>query len=108
MIRFESDYLEGALPEIMARLEETNLAQTPGYGMDVFCASAAEKIRGECAAPGADGDSGFRAIGFAAADMERGISAVVSAGGVPERRDGDRAELLDVSGNKIIIMEEQI
>jgi hypothetical protein len=40
--------------------------------------------------------------------MERGISAVVSAGGVPERRNGDRAELLDVSGNKIIIMEEQI
>ena len=28
MIRFESDYLEGALPEIMLRLNETNYEQT--------------------------------------------------------------------------------
>jgi catechol 2,3-dioxygenase-like lactoylglutathione lyase family enzyme len=77
-----------------------------GYGyptLEIFTYTGAGS-----AAPGADGDSGFRAIGFAAADMERGISAVVSAGGVQERRNGDRAELLDVSGNKIIIMEEQI
>lgn len=51
MIRFESDYLEGAVPEIMTRLAETNMVQTPGYGMDEFCASAAEKIKRECAAP---------------------------------------------------------
>ena len=28
MIRFESDYLEGAVPEIMSRLIETNYEQT--------------------------------------------------------------------------------
>ena len=34
MIRFESDYLEGAHPRILARMMETNLDQTPGYGTD--------------------------------------------------------------------------
>ncbi len=54
MIRFESDYLEGALPEIMARLLETNTEQTPGYGEDSYCAGAAALIRTRCRAPGAD------------------------------------------------------
>lgn len=51
MIRFESDYLEGALPEVMAALESSNLEQTPGYGEDRFCESAAARIREKCAAP---------------------------------------------------------
>ena len=53
MIRFESDYLEGALPEVMQALNETNYVQTPGYGEDEYCAAAAAKIREKCAAPGA-------------------------------------------------------
>ena len=54
MIRFESDYLEGALPEIMQRLNETNFEQTPGYGTDEYCQSAREKIKNECRCPNAD------------------------------------------------------
>ena len=54
MIRFECDYLEGALPEIMKRLQETNLDQTPGYGEDKYCDSAREKIKAACRAPEAD------------------------------------------------------
>lgn len=50
-IRFESDYLEGALPEIMARLLETNAEQTPGYSEDIYCARAAARIRALCRAP---------------------------------------------------------
>ncbi len=53
-IRFACDYSEGALPEIMERLMETNLAQTPGYGEDDFCESAREKIRAACELPEAD------------------------------------------------------
>ncbi|MBQ7455108.1 MAG: aminotransferase class I/II-fold pyridoxal phosphate-dependent enzyme, partial [Clostridia bacterium] len=45
MIRFDSDYTEGAHPAILARLCETNLTQTPGYGEDEICESAREKIR---------------------------------------------------------------
>lgn len=54
MIRFESDYLEGALPEIMQALENTNLCQTAGYGNDPYCKAAAEKIKAECNAKNAD------------------------------------------------------
>ena len=45
MIRFESDYTQGAVPEIINRLVETNLEMTPGYGVDHYCMSAAEKIK---------------------------------------------------------------
>ena len=34
MIRFESDYLAGAGPEIMISLIETNCEQTAGYVVD--------------------------------------------------------------------------
>ena len=54
MIRFNSDYLEGAHPRILERLAETNMAQTPGYGEDRFCERARETIRRLCAAPDAD------------------------------------------------------
>ena len=40
MIRFNSDYLEGAHPRIMQRLMETNLEQSPGYGEDAHCEHA--------------------------------------------------------------------
>lgn len=45
MIRFESDYLEGALPQIMYRLMSTNFEQTAGYGCDPYCESARELIK---------------------------------------------------------------
>ena len=54
MIRFESDYLEGAHPAIMRRFAETNFEQTAGYGVDPYCAAAREKIKTACAAPNAD------------------------------------------------------
>lgn len=54
MIRFESDYLEGALPEVMQVLCDTNYAQTPGYGEDEYCREAADMIRAKCSAPEAD------------------------------------------------------
>ena len=43
MIRFECDYAEGACPEIIKKLQETNMEQTPGYGEDIYCNSAREK-----------------------------------------------------------------
>lgn len=47
MIRFESDYTQGAVPEIIEALVKTNMEMTPGYGADEYCLSAAEKIRAE-------------------------------------------------------------
>lgn len=45
MISFESDYIAGAHPEVLKRLEETNLMVLPGYGEDPVCEAAKEKIR---------------------------------------------------------------
>ena len=53
MIRFECDYTEGAAPELLQRLIETNYEQTPGYSEDIYCDSAREKIRAACDAPDA-------------------------------------------------------
>ena len=47
MIRFESDYTQGAVPEIVDALVSTNMEMTPGYGVDKYCLSAAEKIKAE-------------------------------------------------------------
>lgn len=54
MIRFNSDYQEGAHPRILQALLETNMVQTAGYGEDEYCARARELIRGVCHAPEAD------------------------------------------------------
>ena len=48
MIYFNNDYSEGCVPEILEALNATNYQQTPGYGMDEHCASAAAKIRKLC------------------------------------------------------------
>lgn len=53
MIRFESDYLEGAHPKILEKLAQTNFEQTPGYGMDFHCENARELIKKACNAPDA-------------------------------------------------------
>lgn len=54
MLHFDCDYMEGAHPEVMRRLVETNLEQTPGYGYDPYTARACELIRRECGAPDAE------------------------------------------------------
>ncbi len=53
-IQFASDYQEGAAPEILARLQETNWEQTAGYGEDGYSESARSRIREACQAPEAE------------------------------------------------------
>lgn len=50
-ILFQCDYTEGAHPKILERLFATNMEQTRGYGEDIYCMSAAEKIRDACGNP---------------------------------------------------------
>ncbi len=54
MIFFNSDYLEGCCPQILCRLQETNLEQTAGYGCDDYCEGARNLIRRLCGRPDAD------------------------------------------------------
>ncbi len=53
MISFMNDYSEGAHPRIMEALNRTNLEQTVGYGMDEYCAEAANLIRQRIGCPDA-------------------------------------------------------
>lgn len=54
MIDFNSDYLEGCHPSILKAMEQTNLEQTCGYGLDPYCAQAVDMIRNTFACPEAD------------------------------------------------------
>lgn len=53
MLNFESDYIEGAHPEILEKLVQTNFEQLSGYGEDIYCKTAAEKIKEACHCPNA-------------------------------------------------------
>ena len=53
-LAFASDYMEGAHPDILKRLAETNYIKSSGYGTDEFSEAARDKIREACDAPGAD------------------------------------------------------
>ena len=53
MYSFRNDYSEGAHPQVLQSLADTNLEQTCGYGLDPECAAAADLIRGLCQAPDA-------------------------------------------------------
>lgn len=48
MIRFNSDYTEGAHERILQRLVETNMEQTDGYGNDPHCERAVSYIKSLC------------------------------------------------------------
>lgn len=53
MLSFESDYTIGTHQKILDRMQEMNLMQQKGYGSDVLCESAKEKIRTACQCPDA-------------------------------------------------------
>ncbi len=54
VLSFSCDYMEGAHPQILQRLTETNFLKTPGYGLDSFSKSAKAKIREACSVPDAE------------------------------------------------------
>ena len=53
MYHFRNDYSAGAHPAVLTALCATNGDQTAGYGLDPYCAAAADTIRHLCAAPDA-------------------------------------------------------
>ncbi len=54
MISFESDYNNGAHPDVLRRLVETNSEESSSYGEDVWSEQARAKIRQACNCPDAD------------------------------------------------------
>ena len=54
LIRFETDYQEGAHPKILERLSSTNYEQTSGYGIDPHTQRAKDLIRSVLGLPKAE------------------------------------------------------
>lgn len=54
MIRFESDYSEGAHARVLELLNKTNLEQTTGYSTDHYCEKAQDIIKKLCQADQAE------------------------------------------------------
>ena len=57
MLRFNSDYMEGAHPAILERLCAMNFDKTVGYGTDDICREAKRKVLAACDCP--DGEVYF-------------------------------------------------
>lgn len=54
MLYFSCDYAEGCHPKVLEALTATNMESTPGYGEDIYCQRAKEKIREYIKCPNAD------------------------------------------------------
>ena len=107
MLSFENDYSEGAHPQVLKRLMDTNLIQQPGYGEDEYCQSAKEKIRAACQSP--DADIFFLAGGtqtnqIVIDGLLSGTEAVVSA--VTGHINVHEAGAVEYTGHKVIPLPE--
>jgi threonine aldolase len=106
MIRFDCDYLEGAHPNIIKRLTETNMVQTVGYGNDEFCEVAREKIRTVCENEGVDvhflvgGTQANRTVISSALRPHQGVFAV-ETGHINCHETG----AIEATGHKVISLK---
>ncbi|MFQ7009795.1 MAG: threonine aldolase family protein [Oscillospiraceae bacterium] len=105
MLRFQNDYSEGAHPNVLRALCDTNLSSTPGYGLDDDCRRAADAIRARFACPDADVHflvGGTQTNQLAAAAFLRPWEAMVAAdtGHVNVHETG----AIEATGHKVIAM----
>ncbi len=107
MLYFINDYMEGAHPQILQRLIETNMEKTPGYGTDDYCETAREKIRAACSCPDAQ-------VWFLAGGTQTNATVIdsVLAGyeGVIAAKTGHisthEAGAIEASGHKVLELEQ--
>ena len=103
MLRFQNDYSEGAHPNVLRALCDTNLCSTPGYGLDDDCRRAADAIRACFACPDADVHflvGGTQTNQLAAAAFLRPWEAMVAAdtGHINVHETG----AIEATGHKVI------
>ena len=108
MISFECDYNNGAHPQVMKHLMETNGEQTLTYGFDVYSERAKEKIRMACQCDRADVFflvGGTQANATVIDGMLRSYEAVVTVdtGHIAIHEAG----AIEASGHKVIALKEQ-
>ena len=107
MISFECDYNNGAHPQVMQHLLETNDEQTLTYGFDVYSDRAKEKIRRACGCAGADVFflvGGTQANATVIDGLLRSYEAVITVdtGHIAIHEAG----AIEASGHKVIALKE--
>ena len=105
MLRFQNDYSEGAHPNVLRALCDTNLCATPGYGLDDDCRRAADAIRARFACPDADVHflvGGTQTNQLAAAAFLRPWEAMVAAdtGHIAVHETG----AIEATGHKVYVV----
>ena len=108
MISFECDYNNGAHPQVMKHLMETNGEQTLTYGFEVYSDRAQEQIRMACQCDCADVSfllGGTQATATVIDGMLRSYEAVVTidTGHIAIHEAG----AIEASGHKVIALKEQ-
>lgn len=109
MLHFDSDYICGAHPKVLEALIQTNLDLTPGYGEDIYCAAAKEKIRRHCGVPDADV---FFLVGGTQANAIAAAAVLPPYAGVCAADTGHiavhEAGAVEATGHKVITLKNQM
>ena len=103
MISFECDYNNGAHPEVLRHLVETNDKETLTYGFDHYTEQAKEKIKAACEAPDAEVfllTGGTQTNATVIDSMLRSYEAVVCA--ETGHINVHEAGAIEASGHKVI------
>ena len=107
-ISFSSDYMEGAHPAILERLQQTNMEQISAYGRDPWSDSARTRIRAACEAPEADI---FFLVGGTQTNLVVIDTMLRPWQGVIAARSGHvsthEAGAIEYSGHKVIELSQQ-
>lgn len=107
MISFESDYIAGAHPKILQRLTESNFEVLSGYGNDVYCKNACEKIKAACECKDADVYfliGGTQTNAVVISSMLRDYEGVVAA--ITGHVSSHEAGAIEYTGHKVLTIPQ--
>ncbi|MBR2338784.1 MAG: low specificity L-threonine aldolase [Clostridia bacterium] len=105
MLSFESDYVNGAHPEVLKALIDTNDEVISGYGNDRFWNSAAQKIRTACACEQAQVyflTGGTQTNQVVISTLLRPYEGVIAA--TTGHVNGHEAGAIEYSGHKVLTL----
>lgn len=108
MIRFESDYAEGAHPRILEKLILTNEEQTPGYGVDIYCDRARQLIKNLCQKDDCDVHflvGGTQTNLIVISSILRPYQGVISA--ISGHINTHETEAIEATGHKVLAVESE-
>ncbi len=106
MLNFQSDYTNGACPEIIERISAENYVNHTGYGTDKISENARQKIKDACNAPNAHVQF---VVGGTQANLLVLSAVLSSCGGVIAAHTGHisvhEAGAIEHGGHKVISMQ---